>query len=249
MKPQFRLLILIACCLLLTTNIAGSPQFLPLQENDETKYKVIIGDFVTYEYTKVNFSNESQQNVLTIPIIDENGEPSSTIIHEGVQFTVLVSNITVDDDPFNFLRQRKQIFTQIDYDGILTRESSSNVFIVPITDNISYWDEIYNDNTDPNVNYTIEGSILTLSALRTQTIWLTKYDMRSSWITFLNQQTFDSEGNLERELEITMISGSQASDIVIPFVNISIPSTIIGILIVVPVALAGGMLLAKLLKR
>ena len=249
MKFRYSLVLIITCCLLLTTSIAGSTQFLPFLETKETKYKVKVGDSVTYEYTKVNLSNESEQNVLAIPIIDENGEPSSTIIHEGVQFTVLVSNITVDDDPFNFLRERKQIFTQIDYDGILTRESSSNVFIVPITDNISYWDEIDNDNTDPNINYTIEGFILTLSMSRIQTITITKYDMRSGWITFLNQQTFDSEGNLERELEIIMISGSQASNIVIPFINIKIPFTVVGIMVVVPVALAGGGLLAKLLKR
>ena len=65
------------------------------------------------------------------------------------------------------------------------------------------------------------------------------------------QQFFAGQGELAGEIEIALIVDDKGIEVVIPFVNLnfSVPFSVLGVLVVVPVAFAGGILLAKLLKR
>jgi len=248
MKFRYNMVLFIGCCVLLVTSLFGSAQSSPILETDELKYRVAIGDSATYEYTKVKFSDDAVQSLRILSSIDENGMPFNITLHQGLRFTIIVTNITKISSPLSGDIFNK-VFTKIDYGGKVTLESGINLFLSPSTDNVSYWEEQIRDNSDPNVTIAFDKPIYTVRASFVRLLLIIQLDIHSGWVTFFSQQTFDTDGNLTSHTEITKVTGGQASGLEIPFVNINIPFFVIGVLVVVPVAFAGGILLAKLLKR
>lgn len=244
MKFRYKLVLMIGCFLLVTSNVAGSAQLLPNTEADNLKFRVAIGDSATYEYTKVNYTNATSSTVEDIMLIDENDVPFNFSITQGLRFTIIISNIT---ESTSIPVGRIQALTQIEIDGKITKESSSFSLITPTTDNITYWNEILQNNTDLGFLYYIDAPELTYITTFPTLLSKTTYNIHSGWVIFSSQQTMDRDGNIIRDIEYTMITTSLA-DVVIPFVNISIPVYVIGVILIVPVALAGGVLLAKLMK-
>lgn len=249
MKLRNHFILFIGCCLLLITNVSGSAQYISYHETQILKYGVSIGDSATYEVTKVNISERTTQLPGIIPL----NEITFTILfNQGLQFSVIVTNIT---EPFLILTTLPiiKVYTQFDFNGNISKETILAGFVVPITNKIIYWEEIIKLNPDPSVTYTIEEPILTLRTSGTNVLTIINYNIHSGWVTLLNQQTFDEEGNFFSEIEIKMISSRKASEVTIPLINIKIPFstilTVVGVLVVVPFAFAGGILLAKLLKR
>jgi len=251
-KPQYYLLLLfIGYLLFFPTILSESTQILPNIETNELKYQVVLGETNNYVYKAFNITNFTQDIEYRF-VFDENTISRSIMLIQGLSFTVTVTEIIEDLNPFNFLQQRKQISTQFNYHSHITRTFNSTNFIIPITDNITYWEE-RNKNTTGlfGTTYTVDGSTLIVEALEQNNKTEIRYNIHNGWATFVHHQFFTLQDGLVGEIEIVLITDNQALEVSIPFVNFnfSIPLSLIGVLVVVPVAFAGGALLAKLLKR
>ena len=208
----------------------GYSQIFPNQST-ELEYKVNQGDSREYLVKKYY----TGLNPLVQSFIDENGDRFNVTFKPGLHIKVHVSNI---NETYNI----NTIWTKYEFNGRKTGENSNSVFIIPTTNNRSYWEELEKESEF----YSLEGDVIIFkSGNNSSTMPFNKvsYNINDGWLEYISLKIIAQNGTIIQEIEWELFSNNLLTNLI----NLSVD--IIAFITVIFGSLVLGISLAFILKK
>jgi hypothetical protein len=209
----------------------------PLMKDNELEYRVNVGDSQTYEYKRVF------QAYLTTPtptvMTDENGELFNFTIQKGTRIKIIISSMNKSE--VNPISGPQTPYMKMEINGRKTQEMDAGTFILPTTDNRTFWEE-YVNNTSGN-GY-IKENIVSFNSGDDQSYFSEiKINIKTGWLFSLYQRESFDNGSLSMEMLLESVSSGGLLDIPISILNSFNPELIGEAIIVI---IGGGILVTAI---